>query len=147
MQTTGRRAAGLAVVAAVFFLGSVVYAAQKTPFAALAGLATALSENDPDSALDFFDSKMAAYPDIELKIEALTDQDDISCSIDIVTDTESAGVHKLDLDWFMQLKSQSDSAQLEQRRVRVQVEMRQIKGAWKITSLTPGTIFDPISIR
>jgi hypothetical protein len=119
----------------------------QAPFASLAKLATALTENDADEALGYFDAHMRSYPDIEEKLEALSDQADISCAIDVVTDTEADGVHKLDLDWFMQLKSQIDDSQLERRRVRVQVEMRQIKGVWKITDLSPVSIFDPIKIK
>src|SRR5579863_613877 len=134
MRITGRSVVPLAVFAAGVFS---VLAADRTPFASLATLATALSENDPDSALDYFDSRMKSYGEIEQKVEALTAQADISCAIDVVTDTEADGVHKLDLDWFMQLKSQIDDAQLERRRERVQVEMRLIKGIWKITDISP----------
>ena len=122
-------------------------AADQTPLASLANLATALSENDPDGALGYFDSQMKEYPTIDANIEALTAQADISCAIDIVTDEESNGVHKLDLDWYMQLKSQGDDTQLERRRERVQVQMRQTKGRWKITSLSPLSILEPIRIK
>lgn len=125
----------------------VLAAADQTPFASLAKLATALSESDSDSALEYFDSHMKSYGEIEQKIEALTAQADISCAIDIVTDEESDGTHKLDLDWFMQLKSQIDDSQLERRRERVQVEMRQFKGVWKIVSLSPMKILDPLQIH
>jgi hypothetical protein len=127
----------------------VLLAADQTPFASLANLATAMSENDPDSALSHFDSQIKDYSTIDANIEALTAQTDISCAIDIVTDEESNGVHKLDLDWFMQLKPRSDDTdqQLERRRQRVRVEMKQIKGRWKITSLSPMSIFDPIRIK
>jgi len=124
-----------------------VLAAEQTPFASLANLATALSENDSDSALEAFDSQMKGYGDLERNIEAITAQADVSCSIDIVTDMEENGVHKLDLDWYMQLKLISDEARLERRRERVQVEMRQIKGKWKITSIAPVSIFDPVRIQ
>jgi hypothetical protein len=148
MRITALNAA-LAVVAAgpFFFPGSSgVLAAEQTPFASLAKLATALSESDSDAALDYFDSQMKTYSEIEQKLEALTAQADISCAIDVVTDMDENGVHKLDLDWFMQLTAQADDAQLERRRERVQVEMRLIKGVWKITALSPINIFDPIHI-
>jgi hypothetical protein len=122
-------------------------AADETPLAGLANLATALSENDPDSALSYFDSQMKGYSTIDANLDALTAQTDISCAIDIVTDEESNGVHKLDLDWLMQLKSRGDDPQLERRRERVQVEMRQIKGRWKIISMSPLSILDPIHIK
>jgi membrane-bound lytic murein transglycosylase B len=146
MRITGRRIevslAALAVLAA-----AGVLAAEQTPFASLAKLAAALSESDSDTALEYFDSQMKSYNEIEQKLEALTAQAEVSCAIDIVTEADAADVHKLDLDWFMQLKSPVDDAQLERRRERVQVEMRQIKGVWKITSISPISIFDPLHIR
>jgi hypothetical protein len=144
MRTTALRGV---VPLVVFATGVLVLAAEKTPLASLANLATALTDGDSDDAIELFDSKMKSYPEIEQKLEALTAQDDINCAIDIVTDEESDGLHKLDLDWFMQLKSQIDDSQFERRRERVQVEMRQIKGAWKITSISPLSIFDPINIK
>jgi membrane-bound lytic murein transglycosylase B len=134
----------------VFAAGALAFsglAADQTPLASLAKLATALSDSDADSALDFFDSHMKSYGEIEQKLEALTAQADISCAIDVVDDMEADGVHKLDLDWFMELKSQIDDSQLERRRERVQVEMRQFKGVWKITALSPISIFDPLKIH
>ena len=122
-------------------------AADDTPFASIANLATALSENDPDGAMRYFDSGMKSYAAIEANVEALAAQTDVSCAIDVVTDQETNGVHKLDLDWFMQLKSQGDIPQIEQRRVRVQVEMREIKGRWRITAMSPLSILDPIHIQ
>jgi hypothetical protein len=131
----------------VLATGVLLLAAEKTPLSSLANLATALTESDSDDALDLFDSNMKSYPEIEQKLEALTAQADINCAIDVVTDEETNGIHKMDLDWFMQLKSQIDDSQLERRRVRVQVEMRQIKGVWKIVSLSPLSIFDPLQIH
>jgi hypothetical protein len=140
----------LAVLAAgvlVFPCSTKVLAADQTPLASLAKLATALSDNDTDTALEYFDGHMKSYPELEQKLESLTAQADISCAIDVVTDVEADGVHKLDLDWFMQLTAQADDSQLERRRERVQVEMRQFKNVWKITSISPIGIFDPIHIR
>jgi hypothetical protein len=147
MRITALKGAPAVFAAGVLVFSGLLLAAEKTPFASLANLATALTESDADGALELFDSKMKTYPEVEQKLEALTAQDDINCSIDIVTDEESEGLHKLDLDWFMQIKSQIDDSQLERRRVRVQVEMRQLKGVWKITSLSPLSIFDPLQIH
>jgi hypothetical protein len=122
-------------------------AAAQTPFAGISNLASALSRNDPDDALSYFDSQMKDFGAIEARIEALTAQADVSCAIDIVADEESNDVHSLDLDWFMELKAQSDDSQLERRRERVRIEMRQIRGRWKITSLSPLSILDPIKIQ
>ncbi len=87
---------------------------------------------------------MKDFGAIEANVEALAAQTDVSCAIEIVTDDESNGVHKLDLDWFMEIETQDDNPQVERRRERVQVEMRQIKGRWKITAMSPLTILEPI---
>jgi hypothetical protein len=129
------------------FLATTLLAADDTLLASIGDLATALSENDPDAALRVFDSKMKDYGAIEAKIEALAAQAEVSCAIDIVTDEESDGFHKLDLDWFMELKSQGDIPQIERRRQRVHLEMHQIKGSWKITAISPLSILDPINVR
>jgi hypothetical protein len=141
------RTIALNVTLAVLAAGILVLAAEQTPLASIARLATALSDGDADTALDYFDSQMKSYAEIEQKLEALAAQADISCAIDIVTDVEAEGVHKLDLDWLMQLKSQADDTQLERRRVRVQIEMREIKGVWKIISISPISILDSLHIR
>lgn len=150
MRITGRDA-GRALSRRVYF-GLLLFpiamlAAAETPFTSIANLATALTENDPDAALRYFDSDMKDFGAIEANLEALTAQTDVSCAIDVVTDDESNGVHKLDLDWFMQLTSRADIPQLERRRERVQVEMRQIKGNWKIVAMKPLSIFAPINIQ
>jgi hypothetical protein len=154
MPTTGHRWI-FHLAALTAFTGSAVLsglphvlAADQTPLASPAKLANSRSDNDSDGALEYFDSHMKGYADLEQKLEALIAEADIDCAIDIVTDDEEAGgVHKLDLDWFMQLKSQIDDSQFERRRERVEVEMSQIKGVWKITSMAPTKIFDPLEIK
>jgi len=153
MRITGpkRRIAAASIrgcVALTLFAAGVVQAADSTPFTSVAKLATALSENDADGALELFDPQMKSYGEIEQKIEALAAQSDVSCAIDIVMDTETDGVHKLDLDWLMTLKPLTDDAgKSERRRERIQVEMRQLKGVWKITSISPLSIFDAIHLH
>ena len=134
-------------LAACLLLAAPLPAADQTPYSTLAKLASSLSENDADGALEIFDAQMKDYGEIEQNIDSITSQADISCDIEILTETEAAGVHKLDVDWFLQLKSQTDDALLERRRERVQLEMRQIKGRWKIVSMSPLTILDPLQIK
>ena len=74
------------------------------------------------------------------------DQAEVSCAIEILSDSEAGGVHKLELDWIMNLKSMGDNITLERRREQVKIEMRQIKGKWKITAMAPLSILDPIHI-
>jgi hypothetical protein len=134
-------------IALSLVIGAVLFAAAPaTPVSALADLATDFSTGEAADAVAMFDSQMPAYGQISQNIQALTDQAEVTCAIEILSDTESGGVHQLDLDWIMNLKSTGDNATVERRRDRVKVEMRQIKGKWKITAMSPLTILDPIRL-
>src|ERR1700722_19849912 len=91
-------------------------AADETPLDALARLATYLSENDASSAMSMFDSQMKGYGELESNVEAVAAQTDVTCAIDVVSDVESGGVHKLDLDWIVNLTSKTDKSLTERRR-------------------------------
>jgi hypothetical protein len=129
-------------------LCTALLAADATPTDSIVKLATALSGNDYSTALSYFDSKMKNYGAIEANLTALAAQADVSCAIDIVTDDEEpGGIHKLNLDWYMTLKSQADPMLQERRREQVQVEMRQSGNRWKIVGMSPLRILDPIKIQ
>jgi hypothetical protein len=134
------------LLAAMAFAASAAKAPE-TPVSVLSDLSGALSNNNPAGALSAFDHQMRSYGTIEQNVVAITAQDDVTSAIDVVSDEEAAGVHKLDLDWLLRLISRTDPNLLESRRVRVNVEMRQIKGRWKITAMEPVSILDPLRVR
>jgi hypothetical protein len=112
-------------------------------FKRIANLATNLNEKDQTDALAAFDSQMKEYGEIDNDIDALITQNDLLCAIDIVSDRETDAVHTLDLDWYLDLKSRADGGPAVQRRERVQVMLKQIRGKWKIVSLSPLSILSP----
>jgi hypothetical protein len=118
-----------------------------TVFTRIAAFAGNLSENDGPEALAFFDSAMSQYGEISNDIDALVNQSDVLCAIDAIDDNQSGGIHKLDTDWFLQLKSRADLGPTERRRERVQLQMELIKGKWKITGITPLDILAPIQVN
>ena len=124
----------------------------ETPVSVLSDLSASLSNSNAAGALSVFDRQMPGYGALERNVQALAEQCDVGSTIEIVSDevvsdAQSAGIHKLDLDWFMQVTSRGGGNQLERRRVRVLVEMKQIKGKWKITALTPASILEPLRIK
>jgi hypothetical protein len=116
------------------------------PVDAIAELASALSQNNSVNALQVFDSKMQGYSSIESNIEALVAQTDILCAIDIVDEKETAAGRELDVDWYMQLKSQLPNGPTERRRERVILGMKLVRGQWKIASLSSARIIAPITL-
>jgi hypothetical protein len=113
-------------------------------FDRIASLANSLSENDGPGALSIFDSRTAGYGEISGDLDALTTQTDVLCAIDVLADNETAGIHKLDTDWYLQLKSRADGGPTERRRERVRVQLELIKGKWRITAISSLNILSPI---
>jgi len=116
-------------------------------FSRIAALANDLSEGDEPDALAVFSSAMSNYGEVSADIDALVNQTQILCAIDIVDDNESAGIHKLDTDWYLELKSSADAGPTERRRERVEIQIELIKGKWRITAISPLVILAPIKIN
>jgi hypothetical protein len=125
---------------------SILAPPDRTVFERVATLASDLSANDGGGAAAIFDSEMKGYGEIAANIDALTAQADILCAIDVIVDHEANGVHKLDVDWYMELKSRAADAPAERRRERVQLQLEKIRGRWKINALAPLNILAPIRI-
>jgi uncharacterized protein YbaA (DUF1428 family) len=141
-----------AAICLVFTLAAS--AADVDAYTRMSKLASSLSDGDAFRAVESFDRDMPGYHSVVEHIQALTEQTEILCSIDVVTDKESddpkTDVHHLDLDWYMTLTSKMDTGPVERRRTRVEVTLRRIQTKagedWRIVSLAPATIFNPIAI-
>ena len=123
----------------------------ETPYTRIAKLATYISGGDATSALEAFDKSMKNYGEVSEDLTALAAQSDVLCAIDVVADkeadNEASDVHHLDLDWYMRVTSRADAGLTDPRRVRVAVTIQRFKTKWRITALSPVTIFDPITIK
>lgn len=144
------RHAGAVVLALLLFPVLLCQAADDSPLPGItqviAQLASALSQGDSVTALETFDSKVPSYNKTETAIAALTAQAEILCSIDIVDEKTSGDNVTLDVDWFMTLKPLTGSGNSERRRERVTLQLHQVRGKWRITSVLPIVILAPITI-
>jgi hypothetical protein len=137
--------------------------AQEIPppwFETIADLAASLSRNDAVGAMEAFDRDAKDYGAIEQAIGALAAQTDVLCAIDPIADKPagdkpvgdkpaddpSRKERDIEVDWYFQLKSQTTAGPTERRRERVHLLMRSVRGKWKIFSISPITILDPIHI-
>ena len=112
-------------------------------FDAIAKLASNLSAGDFPGALSAFDSSVHNYGQISNDIDALTTQADVLCAIDVVADNENDGTHKVDTDWYLEIKPKADGAGAQRRRQRVSLRMESKRGKWKITAIDPASIVSP----
>jgi hypothetical protein len=139
-------------IALSLLLTSLLLAADvDTPYTRIAKLATYISAGDSVGALEAFDKSLKDYGAISEDLTALSAQNEVLCSIDVVGDKEAddakADIHHLDLDWYMRLTSVADLGVTEARRVRVMVTIQRFKTKWRITALSPATILAPIAIK
>jgi hypothetical protein len=159
MQTTGRSRLLLCALLAAAVSLPAAPAEPETPYTRLAKLASFLSDGQSSGALEAFDKSMKNYGAIAEELEALAAQTEVLCSIDVIEDKEAdnaaSDIHHLDLDWFLMLKSRTDSGLVERRRERVSVTMQRVypksgknaQPVWRITALTPEKILAPITIK
>lgn len=116
-------------------------------FDRVASFAGDLSAGDSADALAVFSSGMKDYGEISADIDALVNQTQVLCAIDIIDDNETADIHELDTDWYLQLQSAADAGPTERRRQRVRIQMELIKGKWRVTALSPLEILAPIKVN
>lgn len=122
------------------------FAAVETVVNRLAKFSADLSDGNAVGAMSSFDKSMKGYGDLAANIDALTAQTEISCIIDIIEESDADGVHKMDTDWVVVLKSKGEHGPTEHRRERIQLELKMVKGKWRITSMSELRIFAPLRI-
>ena len=130
-----------------FSPASVLAVPDPSVFSRIAKLAADLNGKDESGALGAFDSQMKTYGEIDNDIDALMTQNDLLCAIDIVSDRQTGDIHNLELDWYFEIKSRADGGSARQRRETVHVELKQIKGKWKIDRFEPLTILSPVTAQ
>ncbi len=134
----------------IFFLFSALPLwgdAEQDITAMVSDLAGALSANNPERFLKALDHNMAGYRQIEQDLNALASNAYIGCSIELLSNSGTASVQTAELDWYMSLKSQQDENLIERRRTKVTLKMEKRGKKWVVTSLTPISLFAPMTVR
>jgi hypothetical protein len=114
-----------------------LHAEQKPPtYALLSSLASYLSDGNAQGAMSAFSKSMPNYHSLEANVTALTAQADILCNIELLDDNEA--------DWFLEIKSKENDGPTERRQQTVKLTFEQQGKNWKITSINPASILDPL---
>ena len=108
-----------------------------------AALASALAEGNPIAFLKAFDSSMAGYQELQSNITALTSQCELQSSIDVLVNEGDDSRRRVELDWFLQIRSKQDTGPLVRRREHIKVGLQRVKKKWRAFSLEPISFFAP----
>jgi hypothetical protein len=113
----------------------------------LAALASALSEGNGLAFLDRVDHAMPDYRKFEQNVLALTEQNEITASIDVIKQEGDDHTQALELDWYMEIHSLEPTGPMDRRREMVKCRVERQKKKWKIVAIEPRTLFAPPAVR
>jgi hypothetical protein len=133
--------AGLLVFAASLFAD-----APREIIDVFGAMAAALTDNNLPEFMGAFDKDMPGYGKLKTDVTALMTQANISSSIEPIKDEGDDTTHKVDLDWFLQVRSLIAAGPIVNRREVIHCELRKQGKHWKIVSLQPMEFFAPAKL-
>ncbi len=111
----------------------------------LTAMASALSDGDSVKFMAYLDKTTPGYYDIQASVNALTAQQNVSASLDVLEETGNGKQVEDTVDWFLQCTSQDDLETVTRRRMRVKVTARLEGKRWVVVGIDPRSILDPVS--
>ena len=148
MRVTGRSRTGLLACSLLVALVWPVCANDDQDiWDVLTQAASALSEGNARNFLAVFDRTMPEYNTLDANVNALLDQCQVQSSIEILSQEGTGAMRNVELDWFLQIVQQQESAAVTRRRERVRCRLAKQGKKWRITSLEPMGFFAPPAQR
>jgi hypothetical protein len=109
-------------------------------------MAAALSDTNVPEFMNAFDKDMPGYGKLKNDVTALMTQADISTSAEPIKDEGGDAERKMDLDWYLQVRSLYPNGPIVTRREIIHAELRKQGKHWKIVSLQPMEFFAPAKL-
>ena len=114
-------------------------------FDLLTEMASALSEGNALAFLKPIDRAMPDYQKLQDNVVVLVAQNDLASSIEVLKDEGDDKRRRVELDWFLELRSHEIHGPYERRRKVVKCRLERDKKKWKIVALEPADFFAPPS--
>ena len=129
-------------------LCAIPLAAEKKPpiYELLSQMASYFSDGNGPGVMTAFSKAMPGYYDIRLNVNALTNQADILCNIELLDETGDEQKRAGEVDWFLEIASKETNGPTERREQTVKLTFEKQSKNWKITSIDPASILDPLRI-
>ena len=126
---------------------AVLCAEPKPPiYELLSRLASYFSDGNAAGVMTAFSKSMPRYAAIETNVGALTAQTDILCDIELLEESGDEQARAAEVTWFLEIKSKESNGPTERREKDVKLTFRKEGKNWKIVSLEPASILDPLRI-
>jgi hypothetical protein len=120
-------------------------AEQKPPiYELLSRMASYFSDGNAAGAMTAFSKSMRGYAAIEANVGALAAQADMLCDIELLEESGDEQARKAEVEWFFEIKSKETNGPTERREKNVKLTFRKEGKNWKIASVDPASILDPL---
>lgn len=106
-------------------------------------IATELSADSALAFVEAVDHDMPNFPDFQHDVTALTEQADVTNSIEVLSDSGDDAHRVEELDWFLEITGKSESRPVERRRAVVKFHLERRGKKWKIVGIDPLHFFAP----
>jgi len=114
----------------------------------IASMASGLSTVNIPLFMAAFDKDMPNYDKLQADVAALTNQAEVTSSIEPVTEQGGEDSYSIDLDWYIQVRSIFPDGPIVTRRQLIHCDLRKDKDKkrWKIVDLKPLDFFAPAKL-
>jgi len=112
----------------------------------LASMASGLTTVNIPLFMEAFDKEMPDYDKLQANVTALTNQAEVTSSIEPIEEQGGDDRYSIDLDWYIQVRSLLPDGPVVTRRQLVHCELRKDKKRWKIEALKPIEFFAPAKL-
>src|SRR5260370_26545619 len=106
-------------------------------------MASALSEGNPAVFLRAIDPSTPGYAELARNVNALANQNELTCSIEIVRQEGDDRAQTVELDWLLEISGKSQSHPFLRREATVKCKLERRKNKWRVVSLDPTSFFAP----
>ena len=108
--------------------------------------AAALVEVNVPKFMSVFEKNMPDYEKLKTEVETLTNQSEVSSSIEPIKNEGDARKRSVDLDWYLEIRSLLQDGPIVHRREVIHCELEKDKKGWRIISLKPVDFFAPAAL-
>jgi len=109
-------------------------------------MATGLTTVNIPLFMSAFDKEMPGYDTLESNVKGLTNQAEVTSSIEPIEEKGDDSTYSVELDWYLQVRSLLPDGPIVTRRQLIHCELRKEKKHWKVVAVKPIEFFAPAKL-
>jgi hypothetical protein len=106
-------------------------------------MASALSEGAPDIFLRAIDPAAPNYAVLARNVAALVNQNELSCSIEILKQEADGAAQVVELGWLLDIRGKAGNQISQRREATVKCRLERRNNRWRVVSMEPASFFEP----